>query len=123
MQQLNEAKDTPAQESSPSATPRPWRIWGDLEICGDSPEDNAEIANVYQHGGIREIDEAIANAELIVRAVNSYDFWSELTEAAQAVIERWDAPVGNVTGQEDPEYGAPMTRLRAALAKAKEANQ
>lgn len=46
-----------------------------------------------------------------------------LVKVAQAVIDRWDAPIGNVTGQEDPEYGAPMSKLRAALAEYQESGK
>jgi hypothetical protein len=40
---------------------------------------------------------------------------TEFMEAAKAVVKLWDSPIANVTGQEDPQYGAPMKRLRVAL--------
>lgn len=39
----------------------------------------------------------------------------DFMEAAKAVLQLWDSPIANVTGQEDPQYGAPMKKLRAAL--------
>lgn len=34
---------------------------------------------------------------------------------AEDVVRLWLSPVGNVTGQDDPSFGAPMTRLQQHL--------
>lgn len=76
----------PTKPPEQVATPRPWRVWDNFEISAHSPDDNAEIATVYQCGGIREADEAIANAELIVKAVNAHDALVDSARLAVTVL-------------------------------------
>lgn len=69
----------------PEATPRPWGIDRDGDIAG--PGGGLVACPDF---GIGEADAVIgrANAELIVRAVNSHDALVGALEAALAIIER-----------------------------------
>lgn len=104
-----------------NATPRPWaydKDTGDIE----GPKRLGKIAQVLDENGDtyltgvtpgpHKVDIAIANAALIVRAVNSYD---AMREALEAVIKHWHSKPSNFERQE-PEY---LKLARAALALAK----
>lgn len=51
-------------------SPLPWHRF-DADSLEITANDSHEVCNVFQCGGIREVDEADANAELIINAVNS----------------------------------------------------
>ena len=76
------------QTTKGQATKRPWHIDGfDLtNIIVKHPSGNGWIKVADCHGEF-PIDEQIANAQLIVRAVNSHD---ELVEALQDLLDRPD---------------------------------
>lgn len=73
------------KEAQVNHSPLPWaRFDADsLEIAGS---DGHEICDVFQCGGIREIDEADANTALIIRAVNNHDALVAALEALEPYL-------------------------------------
>lgn len=73
--------------STAKHSPLPWRRF-DADSLEVVSADSHTVCDVYQCGGIREIDEADDNADLIIRAVNSYEssqqLIKQLTEALEA---------------------------------------
>lgn len=92
----------------PEATARPWRQFDQdanaTEIMG---ADGPTVCTMEQCGGVREINEAVDNARLIVTAVNSYDALRQAAEAALKYIQ--------VDPVLDDEGIATIAQLRAAL--------
>jgi hypothetical protein len=114
-----------------NATPRPWVRGRGADAqyiiaVGDGSQPTRRVAEVY-YGRI-EVDERNANAELIVRAVNSHEALVEAlemgndTEDGPALLRRVASMVFRVAG---PVTATELRRKadaeEAALAKAKEA--
>lgn len=110
------------------ATKRPWKSGttgdSDLWIEGTDPTQNV-IADIVARGDSGITDEDEANAELIVRAVNSFE---ALLEAAKDIVPRYDITAdgeckfcGRNYGRDIPKNylcvseDCPMTALRAAI--------
>ena len=100
------------QTTKGQATKRPWHIDGfDLtNIIVKHPSGNGWIKVADCHGEF-PIDEQIANAQLIVRAVNSHDELVEALKEAHAMLEN----VGIEKGQ---YYGKAINKVEQALSRA-----
>lgn len=91
-----------------SATSRPWAVGGTFPASSFIVEGSDVIAKCDSR-------DHRANAELIVRAVNSHE---ALVEALKALLEDYMAFLGDgVTEANEPDL---VTRVRAALALAEE---
>ena len=79
-----------------------------LAVIGyDCPTDELDAEHLFLKDR-RQLDK-------LIPLIREELLGSEILQAAAAVITLWDAPIAGVTGQEDPNYGAPMSRLRAEL--------
>lgn len=69
-------------------SPLPWQRFDSdsLEIMA---ADSHEVCNVFQCGGIREINEAEANTELIITAVNERERLREALHTAVHVVRSY----------------------------------
>jgi hypothetical protein len=96
--------------SAPKHTPLPWHADGPEVMGLDSNGDFGEhVATAWNAPGGPEPEGAVANAALIVRAVNAH---SDLLAAVEALLSQLNDPC---------PYDAATTRAaaRAALAKAR----
>lgn len=101
----------------PEDSSEPWTAWcfriakGDKIVCEVSASTYAKLG--FPHPTTRE--EALANAELIIRAVNCHDELVAALEAMAAIIGPPEAPAWSDDDQLDAAWGLTV----AALAKAK----
>ena len=101
-------------------TPTPWRVVASTPTLIDGSDDYPAIAQTALFKGDGSLEEACANAEFIVTAVNSY-------ASSQAEIERLRALV-DLIAEEAMKDNSPLGRsdttalhnIRAALSGSKE---
>jgi hypothetical protein len=100
--------------STPKHTPLPWRADGP-EVIGLDGNGNyaGHVATAWYSPGGPGPDEAVANAALIVRAVNAH---ADLLEALETLVDEQNGPplYRHAAGWE-----AAMNKARAAIAKAR----
>jgi hypothetical protein len=89
-----------ARELLAAATPRPWHVENDHALGPDvMAEDGTVIAVDIESGESKRTD--LANAELIVRAVNEYEALLTIADAARYVQTIWDkSPTASRTSEE-----------------------
>jgi hypothetical protein len=94
-------------------TPLPWSVSGldKRYICHLSDNGTGMPRSMSVARLVERISETEANAEFIVRAVNSHD---ELVAVVEVTLRALTNP-----GPGTPSHSALLTQLRAALAKAK----
>jgi len=106
-------RDTVATVSKAQATLRPWThparsvsVFGKYE----GKDDLTKICDTSMHA--KDVATAVANAALIVQAVNAHD---DLYAALEAALTWWHSKPSNIEKKE-PEF---LAQARGALAKAK----
>lgn len=115
--------------SKTKRTPGPWERF-DADSLEVVAADGHTVAQVYQCGGIREINEADANVDLIVRAVNSHEALIAVLKrclqemrAASELLEMFPDDYGDAINaadallvKVDPLYAELDAKLKAARA-------
>jgi hypothetical protein len=98
--------------SAPKHTPLPWHADGPEVMGLDGNGDYADhVATAWNAPGGPEPEGAVANAALIVRAVNAH---ADLLSACEAVLD-WIWPHGGDSDEQREVYD----QVCAAIAKAK----